>query len=51
MVRLLQAETDKRDEAVENKCKATFNVDESEYYLHSWKETNQPTIWCRIFYN
>ena len=37
MVRLLQAETDKRDEAVENKCKATFNVDESEYYVHCWK--------------
>ena len=32
--RLLQAEADKRDEAVEKRCKATHNVDESEYYFN-----------------
>jgi len=40
MVRLLQGEPDKRDEAVEKKCKATFNVDDSKYCFHSWEETN-----------
>jgi hypothetical protein len=35
IARLLQAESDKRDEAVEKKCKATHNVDDSEYYLNS----------------
>jgi len=40
MGRLLQGESDRRDEAVEKKCKSTFNVDDSEYNLHSWKEAN-----------
>ena len=40
--RLLQAEADKRDEAVEKRCKATHNVDESEYYFNSLTERNQP---------
>jgi len=39
---LLQGESDKRDEAVEKRCKATYNVDESEYYLNSFMKRKQP---------
>jgi len=44
IVRLLQWESGKQEEAVEKKCKATYNVDESEYYLNSFKKRHQPHV-------
>ena len=42
IIRLLQGELDKREEGVEKRCKATFNVYESEYYFNSFMKRNQP---------
>jgi len=42
IIRLLQGESDEREEAVEKRCKATFNVDKSEYYFNSFMKRNQP---------